>query len=162
MPAPAGYSRPQIALHWIVAVLILWQYLFNEPMAKAWDAIGNGQEPAVNLLVLTHVLAGAAILITAFWRLAIIRQRGVPVMIGDNVLLNGAARATHLGLYALMILMPISGALAWFGGLGAAAGAHNVLKVALLALVVLHVVGALYHRLWLKDAVMERMIRAQD
>ena len=83
-------------------------------------------------------------------------------MIGDNVLLNGAARATHLGLYALMILMPISGALAWFGGLGAAAGAHNVLKVALLALVVLHVVGALYHRLWLKDAVMERMIRAQD
>ena len=161
MPAPTGYSRQQIALHWIVAALILWQYLFNESIARAWDAIGKGQEPAINLMVLTHVLSGAAILITALWRLAIIRRHGIPVMIGNNTLLNMVARATHLGLYALMILMPVSGALTWFGGLGAA-GAHTVLKVALLALVVLHTIGALYHRLWLKDAVMERMIRAQD
>jgi cytochrome b561 len=31
MASPAGYSRPQIALHWIVAALIAAQFLLHEP-----------------------------------------------------------------------------------------------------------------------------------
>lgn len=159
MTAPAGYSRLQIALHWIVALLILQQYLFKDHIAEAWEAIGKGIEAAFSPLVLAHVLGGAAILVATVWRLAIKARRGIPPMIGDSAVLNAVARLTHLGLYALMILMPASGAMAWFGGVEAAAATHNVLKVALLALVVLHIAGALYHQIVLKDGVMARMKR---
>lgn len=161
MPAPAGYSRLQIALHWIVALLILQQYLFKGHIAEAWEAIGKGAEAAFGPLVLAHVLGGAAILAATFWRLAIKARRGIPAMVGNSAVLNAVARLTHLALYALMILMPVSGAMAWFGGVEAAAAAHNLLKIALLALIVLHIAGALYHQIVLKDSVMERMKRAR-
>lgn len=159
MPAPTGYSRLQISLHWIVALLILWQFLFNDAMAKAWDALVDGLEPAVSAPVVTHILVGVAILLAVIWRLVITARRGAPAMIGDNAILNMAARLTHLGLYALLILMPVSGAVAWFGGVEAAAAAHNVMKVVLLALIALHVAGALYHQFVLRDGVMARMKR---
>lgn len=160
MPQPAGYSRLQIVLHWIVALLILQQYLFKGAIADAWDAIGKGAESAFNPLVLAHVAGGAAILVAALWRLTLNARRGVPALIGNNVLLNAAAKVTHLGLYALLILMPLSGAAAWFGGVQTAAAVHNLLKVLLLALIALHILGAFYHQIVLKDGVMARMKRA--
>lgn len=66
-----------------------------------------------------------------------------------------------MGLYAVMILMPISGSVAWFGGVQAAAQGHNVMEVALLALVALHVVGAIHHHFLLKHGLINRMRRAE-
>ena len=60
-----------------------------------------------------------------------------------------------------MILMPLSGSVAWFGGVEVAAQGHNVLKIVLLALVALHVIGALYHQFILRDGTLARMRRAQ-
>lgn len=71
------------------------------------------------------------------------------------------ARITHGGLYALMILMPLSGAVAWSGGGGAVARGHNMLMIALLALVALHVLGALWYRAGLCDGTLARMRRAR-
>ena len=68
------------------------------------------------------------------------------------------AKAAHVGLYALMILMPLSGSMAWFGGVDLAAQGHNVLRIALVAV---HVVGALYHHFVLKDGLINRMRRAE-
>lgn len=164
MPAPvasAGYSRPQIVLHWVVALLILWQFLLNDAIAKAWEALGKGEETGFNPLVLAHVLVGAAVLIGVIWRLAIKARRKVSPMADDNALLDMVARLMHLGLYALMILMPVSGAIAWFAGVEQAANTHKVLKFVLLALIALHIVGALYHQFILKDDVMDRMKRAK-
>lgn len=161
MHTPAGYSRLQIALHWIMALLILWRFLFNDAMTRAWGAIGEGLQPAFSPPILAHVLVGAAILIASIWRLCIEARRRSPAMVGDNGLLNRVAWLTHLALYGLMILMPISGALAWFGGVQAAADIRNVPKIALLALIVLHIIGALYHQFFLRDGVMDRMKRAQ-
>lgn len=58
-----------------------------------------------------------------------------------------------------MILMPVSGSVARFGGEAAAQG-HDILKVAPLALIALHVAGALWHRFVLKDGLLARMRRA--
>ena len=160
MPAPAGYSRLQIALHWIAALLILQQYLFKDAIAAAWDAIGRGAETAFDPLVMAHVLGGVLVLAFALWRLALRARDGAPQMQGESAAQRLVARLTHLGLYALMILMPVSGGVAWFGGVGAAAAGHNLMKVLLLALVALHVVGALYHQFVLKDGLMNRMRRA--
>lgn len=46
-------------------------------------------------------------------------------------------------------------------GLEAAARGHNVMKFLLLALIALHVVGALYHQFVLHDGTLARMRRAQ-
>ena len=72
------------------------------------------------------------------------------------------AKVVHLGLYALMFMMPISGSVAWFGGVEAAAFGHNVMKVMLLAFIALHFAGALYHQFVLRDGILTRMRRPQD
>ncbi|WP_193142761.1 MULTISPECIES: cytochrome b [unclassified Meridianimarinicoccus] len=157
MPTPTGYSRPQIALHWIVFALIAQQYLLHDAIASAWDRILDGAEVAFNPLVLAHVAGGALVLLLTLWRLGLRRRHGVPAPIEGSGLQHMIAKLTHVGLYALMILMPISGSVAWFGGVEAAAEGHEVLKVALLALIVLHVVGALYHQFVLRDGTLARM-----
>ena len=53
----------------------------------------------------------------------------------EPAILKLAAGATHLGLYALLILMPVSGIAAWFGNIEAAAEGHEVMRLILLALV---------------------------
>ncbi|CAM8636051.1 Cytochrome b561, bacterial/Ni-hydrogenase [Paracoccaceae bacterium] len=51
---------------------------------------------------------------------------------------------------------------AWFGGIVPAADAHEVMKVALLALVGAHVLAAIWHHVWLKDGLLLRMKRPLD
>jgi cytochrome b561 len=160
--APTGYSRLQIALHWLVFALIAQQYLLKDAMSAAWDRITNGLETGFDPLVLAHGAGGALVLIFALWRLTLRARRGVPRAIEASKVQGILAKLTHVGLYALMILMPLSGSVAWFGGVEAAAQGHNVLKIVLLALVALHSVGALYHQFVLRDGTLARMRRAQD
>lgn len=157
--APTGYSRLQIALHWIAFILIAQQYLLHEAISAAWDRIGEGLDVAFDPLVLAHVAGGVLVPILVVWRLALRAQRDTPPAIETGKVQTLLAKLTHIGLYALMILMPISGSVAWFGGIEAAALGHNVMKIALLALVALHVFGALYHRLVLRDGTLARMRR---
>ncbi|MDO5706866.1 MAG: cytochrome b/b6 domain-containing protein, partial [Paracoccus sp. (in: a-proteobacteria)] len=63
----------------------------------------------------------------------------------------------HWALYAVLILTPLSGSVAWFGGQEGAAEAHETLTSVLLALAALHVAGALYHQFVVKDGLMSRM-----
>lgn len=161
MTPPAGYSRTQIGLHWIVFALIALQYLFHDAISHAWDRIREGAESGFDPLVLAHVVAGALVLLIALWRLALRARRGVPPAIESNKIQAWIAKLTHVGLYALMILMPISGSVAWFGGVEAAAQGHIIMKLLLLVLVALHVAGALYHQFLLRDGMLARMHRAR-
>ena len=161
MSTPKGYTRLQIVLHWIAALLVVQQYVFKDSIAAAWDTTRKGLETSFDPLVLAHVTGGTIVLLFAFWRLSIKARLGAPVVVGNSAVQRSLARATHFGLYASMILMPLSGSLAWFAGVDLAAQGHNLLKVALLALVVLHVVGSLYHHFVLKDGLINRMRRAE-
>lgn len=158
---PSHYSRAQIALHWGIFLLIALQYLFHEPMTEAWDSLRETGDFTFSPLVAGHVFGGLLILALVVWRIALRRTRGAPPLPEEEPApLRLAAAATHLGLYGLMLLMPVSGALAWFGGIGAAAGAHGVMRILLLALVALHIAGALYQQFVLKTDIMSRMKRA--
>jgi len=163
MPNPKGYSARQIRLHWMVAVVIVLQFVLHEPMSQAWEGIEEGDSPAFNWLVLAHIAGGALVLIFALWRLGLRQMRGVPpVPDAGSAPLRVAAHLVHWGLYTLMIAMPLSGGVAWFGGISAAAEAHEAMKPALLALVAVHVLAALWHQFWLKDGLMLRMKRPLD
>lgn len=158
MKAPSAYSRTQIALHWIVAVLFVLQFVLHEPMSEAWDVIEEGGTAAFNPLVAAHVAGGLLILAFAAWRIALRRTRGVPDLpAGDGPMVRLAAHAGHMALYALMFLMPLSGMAAWFGGIEAAAEVHETMKPLVILLVAVHVAAALWHQLWLRDGLMRRM-----
>lgn len=160
MSAPKGYSRLQIGLHWGVALLILAQFIFADSISHAFRAILRGEAFSFDPLVFSHIAGGFAVLAFALWRLVLRKSRGAPDMpAGSSALTRMAAVVTHGGLYLLMVLLPISGAIAWFGGLETAGEAHEVMKALLLALVGPHVVAALWHQFWLKDGLMLRMKR---
>ena len=156
-----GYSRAQILLHWIVALLIVPQFLLHDPMKDAWRAFRRGEEIAFHPLVAAHVFAGIAILLLVVWRLTLRARRGAPEPPeSEHPALKLVAKATHAGLYLLLVLLTVSGGMAWFGGVEVAGEAHEVMKTLLLALVVLHVAGALFHQFVLKTNLMDRMKRA--
>jgi cytochrome b561 len=159
--APAGYSRLQIALHWLVFALIVQQYVLKDAMSAAWGRVVEGLEAGFDPLVLAHVAGGALVMILALWRLALRARHGVPPAIEAGRVQGILASITHVGLYVLMILMPVSGSVAWFGGVESAAQGHNVMKIVLLALVALHVVGTLHHQFILRDGTLARMRRVQ-
>ena len=161
MQQPTGYSRAQIFLHWAAFALIAQQYLFKDVISAAWERASEGVEVSFDPLVLGHVVGGALVLGLAIWRLVLRARRGVPPQSGSSSQ-KMQAKVVHLGLYALMLLMPISGSVAWFCDVEAAASGHNVMKVILLAFIALHVAGALYHQFVLRDGILTRIRRPQD
>ncbi len=155
----AGYSRRQVWLHWGVAALVVWQYVLNELIARAWGVVARGGAATPGFGVYSHVVVGGLILVLMVWRLALRLREGAPPPPEQRPGLRALAGATHWGLYALLLLMPISGLAAWFGGIEVAAEAHSAMQAILLALVALHVAAALAHRFVFRSGVMERMLR---
>jgi len=160
MQTPKGYSATQIGLHWIVVALIGFQYLFNDAMGAVWHAFRREQQVDMTTMAWAHIVVGVSIFALVAWRLLLRARRGAPALPeGGNPVLDKIAMATHALLYLLLVLIPLSGLVAWYGGVGAAAEAHEIMKTVLLALMALHVVGALYHQFILRDGLMLRMKR---
>ncbi len=160
---PNGYSRTQIILHWAVVLLLALQFIFGETIAEAMEQIEEGLSVPFNPLIAQHVFGGGLIFLLIVWRLVLRMKRGVPDMPeGESPLQEKIAKGTHHLLYLLLLLMPVSGAVAWFLGVEAAAEGHQVIKVAVIVLVVLHVVAALYHQFVLKNNLLDRMKTARD
>ena len=158
MPNPTGYSRLQIRLHWIITILIVAQFVFHEPIVEAWDMFTKTGATEFSPMVAGHVFGGIVILLLVLWRLTVRFKRGAPLPPeSEHPLLKMAAHLSHWLLYALMVLMPVSGAVAWFGGIEQAATNHFYMKFAMLGLVALHVVAALFHQFVLKTNLMQRM-----
>lgn len=149
----------QIALHWAVAVLVAGQFFFKDAISRAWDAIRQGQSYAFDPLILAHVAGGSLILALVAWRVVLRLRRGAPLPPeNEPVPLKAMAHVAHSSLYAVLAAMSVSGMLAWFGDFAIAAQAHNVLKAVLLALIALHVLAVPFHRIFLKNNVLQRMI----
>jgi cytochrome b561 len=159
-----GYSSVQIALHWVIAALIVCQFVFHEGMVEAWDTYRKTPDtPLVSgLAAQAHVWGGLAVLAFGVWRLWLRNTRGVPAVPADEpAILRLAAHVTHVTLYALMILMPVTGAMLWFGGIGFAAFLHGVLRIPLFFLVALHVAGGLVQHFYFRSSVLTRMMKPE-
>lgn len=153
-----AYSRTQISLHWVIFILIALQYILHEPMAQAWEAIEKGLSPEFHPLVAAHVGGGLLVLVLAIWRIKVRLSHGAPALPEkEPALMKLGAHVTHIALYALMILVPVSGAAAWFGGIEPAAEGHELLKTVLLVLIALHFLAAMFHQFVLKTNLMKRM-----
>lgn len=170
------YSGGAILFHWTIAALILAN-LLGAWATEGWE--GPARATAMGL----HKATGFTILVLSvlrlLWRLGH-RPPPFPETIGR--LEAGAARAVHMLFYLLMIGIPVSGWLMisaagerrpfhWYGffdlpylpvqgneAVGSSAhGAHEVLGYALIALLALHVLGALKHHFSDAPGFMRRM-----
>lgn len=161
MALAAGYSRTQIALHWIIALIIVGQFVFGENMVEAFDAGLEGGVPVMTTLVWGHIIGGISILLLVMWRLQVRVTRGVPALPnGSPVWLVLGSRVAHLTLYALLFVVPLTGIIAWFGALEVVGDVHSWLRLALFFVIAAHTLAALYHGLIRRDGVMQRMFRA--
>ncbi len=156
--APATYSRTQIILHWLIAVLVAFQIIFHEGIAAIWDDRMRGivpNEPSPN----PHAIVGLLILALVLWRLTLRLRRGTPALPEtEHPALKFVASATHWLFYLLLIGMPISGATAWFFGLPQPAQAHSLAEKLLIPLIILHILAALAQHYYFKTNVLKRML----
>lgn len=154
---PLGYSLVQIRLHWIVAALVILQLIFGEGISESFDARLESGVSGYSLQSVAHIGAGLLIGLLTLWRLSVRLRRGVPQE-GAGLLGLGAQWA-HRIFYVVLIVAPVVGLVAWFGGSETAGDLHGYVKPVLVVLVGLHVLAALWHQFVLKDGLLLRMKR---
>ncbi len=159
---PAGYSLSQILLHWTIAALVIFQVFFGEGMEHAYNALNKGKTPnpsdvsAANI----HVYVGIAVLVLAVLRLIVRVKNGAPsAPPGTTGPKKWIAAATQHTLYLVIFLMPVTGAIAWFGGVEIVGTIHTIGKPLIFFLLLLHVAGALVQHFIAKTDVLVRIFR---
>ncbi|MCO5065410.1 MAG: cytochrome b/b6 domain-containing protein [Rhizobiaceae bacterium] len=161
MSVATGYNKSQILLHWTVAVFIAFQFLASEGIEQAWDAFEDTGVvgDAFSSLALAHIVVGVAVLLLMAARLWLRLKYGAPPADpAEPVALQWLAKLAHVALYALLIILPVSGLVGWILGNGSAIDAHKIAKTVLLPLIGLHVLGALVHQFFWKTNVLRRML----
>jgi len=153
----------QIALHWIIAALVVFQLLAHDGMKDAFEASMRGEPVGDDIgWAYLHIGVGVSVLLLAIVRLTVRLNRGAPPVHHDKPeFLVWLAYGTHFLLYTFIFLMPLSGALAWFFELDVSAGIHALAKNLLIPLVALHVVGALAEHFVFKNDTLVRMLGLQ-
>lgn len=156
-----SYSLPQRLVHWLMALLIFYNLLFPDGMNEWRRAVRRGGIPSVDQIASAnvHAYVGIAILALAVVRVCLRLIQGAPEEIAEEpALFRFAAKVVHIGLYAFIFAMPLSGIAAYYFGIDAAGSLHaDVLKVILWALIAAHVAGALVHHFYWKSNVLRRM-----
>lgn len=167
-----GVSR---TFHWLVVALVLLQVALALVLPSVLPA------SAGDSITAWHLATGSTILFVMVLRLAWRLTHPMPPAPRDlSPGLRILARATHWAFYLVLILLPLLGWMAAnaYGAtprllgliplprlvapdqaLGESiGGVHKTIAMFLLALIALHVSGALYHALVKRDGVIRRMI----
>ena len=177
-PRPIGWSRANIALHWISFLLVLGLALLGLWMTTLPPSLDKIQWYAL------HKSLGLTVLALTLLRLAWLAFGARPAAIPAPRWARALARLVHALLYLLLLAVPLSGwwfnsttgfALRWFGvlpvpALGGADAAlrplakavHEWLFYLLAALVLVHALAALWHHYKLRDDTLSRMLRWSD
>ncbi|SNX70945.1 cytochrome b561 [Cereibacter ovatus] len=156
MTQQPGYTKLQISLHWAIAGLVLFNFIFGGIMEAAYDAVREGAQPA-GVGHYLHIVVGVAVLALSLVRIAarfILGAPGKGPTRGDKV-----AAALQGVLYLLTLLVPALGMMTWGGGQGWAAAPHVIAANAIMVLALVHALSALAHQFVLKDGLLTRMMR---
>lgn len=149
------YSHIQIALHWAIAGLIVVNFIAGDAMEDAVRSVTEGN--AAGFVASVHVYTGLAVLALVAVRLAFRLLRPVAMVHTGKPLLDRVAEWGHIALYALMVAVPVLGAMTWYGGIEIAGPMHTISTKALMVLAAGHSVAALFHHFVLRDGLLRRM-----
>jgi len=172
--APARFPMPLIVLHWlialgIIAMLAIGLYMIGLPRGLPFKAA----------LINFHKSLGLTIFLLVLIRIGVLMVSGRPPLPPMRAWQRAAASATQVLLYVAMIVMPLTGYLGSsfnrygtrFWGLALPKwglddkalrefwfGIHEISAWILIALLALHVAGALKHQLIDRDGLLRRML----
>lgn len=159
------YALPQVAIHWLAALLIAFLLLTGTfvlaDMPNTTEKIGN-----LRIHLILGGLAGMLVIARIIMRR---RLPAAPAMAGDRL-----AHAGHMALNLAILLMAASGMMLALqsGTLDAVFGGgvlpedfkqftprkvHGLISRLAMGLIALHVAAALYHQLIVKDGLLSRM-----
>jgi cytochrome b561 len=171
------YRLSSKIIHWIVAITVIC-LLF---VGFSLDSLSKDMKPTA---IMVHESMGLSIAALMILRIFLIIKTPHSIDIStqpSEKFLNSIAIAVHYTFYCLLILMPLSG---WmmvtakgypvhyfnlltvtFPGIienGLTASlffkAHQTIALILIAMIILHVVGAMKHYFWNKDTVVQKML----
>ena len=176
MTSTGRYTRTAIALHWLVALLVLVALPLGMVMS------GLTLSPLKLKLISYHKWLGVTVLLLSVARLAWRAGHTLPHSV--PAWQQGAAHGLHFVLYLLLLAIPLSGWLmssakgfqtVYLGlvplpdliakdkALGELlAGVHAALNYGLLALLALHVGAAFKHQYLDRDGILARMLPFLD
>ncbi|MCM2293405.1 cytochrome b/b6 domain-containing protein [Allorhizobium sp. BGMRC 0089] len=156
-----GYTFAQRAVHWLMALLIFFNLLFSDGMEHWNRLVRHGETVTANDIASAniHAYVGIAILLLFFVRLAMRLSYGAPDAPEEEPpLIQLGAKIAHYTLYLLFLIMPLSGIAKYYFGLSLPGELHGgIFKVALWALIVAHILGAMVHQFYWKTNVLARM-----
>lgn len=153
-----GYSGIQIALHWIIALLVVIRLLLGDETGAAHDNIRQGWTVSVVRYFWTtvHYYNGLAILSLVLLRLALRLIRGAPLP-APRGLLQAAAVTSHTAFYLVLIAMPVLGRFAYYRPDDIFGDLHELGVPLLIALICVHAGAAVYHQIWLTDGTLNHI-----
>ncbi len=176
MNSSERYTRVAIVLHWLIALGVIWQ------IAIGWSMIEIPKSPPgvraywFNFHKSIGLTLGLLIVLRIVWRIA---HRPPPLPAAIPAWQRLAAKASHFGLYACMIIMPVSGYLGssftkypikYFGytlphwGWDSPAykeicsQVHLVTVIVFMLLIAIHFAAAVKHML-ARDGIIQRITR---
>lgn len=166
------YRSQQKLIHWLSAVVVILAILII--MFKIILSQFLGGMPNIYLL---HKSIGVLVLILTIWRIKVIIQYGIPDVLDKHQRLQRIlSKSTQGFIYIFLLIVPLSGYLMssrplnFFGMISIPAinvpnefyqffhTTHLVSSYLLAILIMLHVIGALYHYFWVKDKVLQSML----
>jgi cytochrome b561 len=169
------YDPVSRAFHWLVVALVATQVTIALVLPAVLPA------SAEETIAAWHLAVGSTILLVMLLRLAWRLTHPMPPAPADlPPALRGLARGTHWAFYLVLIVLPLLGwtAANAYGATPRLLGliplpkiaatdkafaetigaAHKTVALLLVALIALHVSGALYHALVKRDGVIRRML----
>ncbi len=173
-PSP-GYKTPARFLHWLMALFVLGLIPVGFLMIQDWVS-----RDLRNTMFISHKNIGSLMLALIVLRLAY-RLLNPPKLTPVDLppLQETAAKITHIGLYAMLLLMPLSGYVRVRAGgfpiegldaLGVpplvprsdalaefAKDVHFFAAYGFIVLIVMHVGAAAYHGIVRRDGIFSRM-----
>ena len=174
-PLPGRYTGTAVALHWLIALLLLGQFAFGlmlEDIPRGTPERGY----YVNLHKSSGIVIGLLILLRLGWRMT---HKPPPLPASTPSWQRHAARVSHAAMYVCMLAMPLSGYLAsnfsrhgvkFFNVVRWAPwgpddkalyaffnGAHHLFALLLAVIVAIHVLAVAKHMLVDRDRLLLRM-----
>jgi cytochrome b561 len=167
------YSKRMVIVHWLTLALLLAAWYLGDSLGEATD-----DSKATLAGYIVHISVGGTVLLLTFFRFYFRRKDEVPAPIGDTPL-DKFAKGVHHLLYTVLFLLPLSGVVILFTSKAGPAllafdadmlpkehgyrgvfahEVHEQLVNVLIALVVIHILGAIKHQFIAKDGLMERMM----